>query len=229
MSADWILVIPVKGTAGAKSRLGGDPEHRSALAQAIAVDSVAAASAATAVARLVVVTDSAVAPIFEALGAEVVVDAGNGLNAAVRQGIQYAQSSPHGQTNGAQRIAILLGDVPALQPEELSAALDAAAAHTLAVVPDADGDGSVLITATAGAEHHPSFGADSFAAHSDAGYVALTVPANSGLRRDVDTLDQLRALDPTCVGPRTALLLDSVGGSNGVSGQLAAGVTIAHP
>jgi 2-phospho-L-lactate guanylyltransferase len=181
---DWTVVIPVKGTASAKSRLGASPE----LALAIALDTVAAALAAAPEPAnglsVVVVTSSALRARFEAFGARVILDENRGLNAAVAQGIAVA-SGP---------VAVLLGDVPALLPSELAAALDLAAQHPLALVADADNEGSVLIAALEPADHRPAFGVSSRAAHLAAGYVELDIPLDSGLRRDVDTPDQLAAL-----------------------------------
>ena len=183
-------MIPVKGTAEAKSRLGGSPE----LALAIALDSVEAAMGA---ARVIVVTTTDMAPHVIALGADVVPDAGGGLNAACRQGIAAAGPGP---------VAVLLGDVPALHPAELAAALKLAAGHPLAMVPDADDTGTVLITALRAADHAPAFGANSRALHSAAGYVELDLPADFGLRRDVDTPEQLAAL-ASRLSPHTRTLL----------------------
>jgi 2-phospho-L-lactate guanylyltransferase len=183
---DWTVVIPVKGTVAAKSRLGASPE----LALAIALDSVAEALVA---AKVIVVTSPSIAPQFEALGALVVIDASAGLNSAVAQGIAAAGDGP---------VAVLLGDVPALRSSELAAALELAEQHPLAFVPDADGEGTVLIAARASADHRPAFGLHSRAAHSAAGYVELDIPADSGLRRDVDTPAQLAALGDR-LGPRT--------------------------
>jgi 2-phospho-L-lactate guanylyltransferase len=188
--AEWTVVVPVKGTVSAKSRLGASSE----LALAIALDSVAAALAAV---DVIVVTAPGVAPAFEALGARVILDDNAGLNAAVAQGIRVA---------GTDAVAVLLGDVPALQPEELVAALELAAHHPLAFVADADSDGTVLITALRPTSHRPAFGTHSRAAHLTAGYVELAIPVTSGLRRDVDTAAQLAALAPR-VGPRTSALL----------------------
>jgi 2-phospho-L-lactate guanylyltransferase len=179
-------VIPVKGTASAKSRLGASPE----LALAIALDTVEAALAL----GVIVITSANIAPQFEALGARVLLDEGNGLNAAVRQGIAAA----------AGPVAILLGDVPALRTEELATALDLAAGHPKAFVADADSDGTVLLSALNGADHRPAFGLHSRAAHLAAGYVELALPVESGLRRDVDTPEQLEALAAR-VGSRTRL------------------------
>ena len=180
---DWTIVIPVKGTASAKSRLGGSAE----LALAIALDSVAAA---VEVAPVVVVTPHA--EPFEELGARVVADPGSGLNGAIAAGIAAA---------GDGAVAVLLGDVPALRPAELAAALTAAERHPLSFVPDADGEGTVLIAALRSSDHAPAFGADSRALHLAAGYVELDVPVDSGLRRDVDTPEQLAALAGR-LGPR---------------------------
>jgi 2-phospho-L-lactate guanylyltransferase len=175
---DWTVVIPVKGTTSAKSRLGASPE----LALAIALDTVAAAVATSVV---LVVTSPAIAESFQALGARVVHDTEHGLTAAVAQGIAAAGDGP---------VAVLLGDVPALRPDELAAALEQATQHPLAFVPDADNDGTVLITALAAADHRPAFGEHSRAAHLEAGYAELAIPLDSGLRRDVDIAVQLASL-----------------------------------
>jgi 2-phospho-L-lactate guanylyltransferase len=188
--ADWTVVIPVKGTVSAKSRLGASPE----LALAIALDTVAAALA---VGDVIVVTAFGIAPAFEALGARVILDENAGLNAAVLQGITAAHTDA---------VAALLGDVPALQPEELAVALELAEHHPLAFVPDADSDGTVLITALRASSHSPSFGLHSRAAHLAVGYVELAIPVTSGLRRDVDTAAQLAALGDR-VGSRTSAQL----------------------
>jgi 2-phospho-L-lactate guanylyltransferase len=184
--ADWTVVIPVKGTASAKSRLDASPE----LALAIALDTVAAARDA---ARVVVVTSVEVASAFEALGAQVVADAGGGLLASISQGLAVA---------GSGSVGVLLGDLPALRSAELAEALGLAERHPLAFVPDADNDGTVLLTALDASAHRPAFGAHSRAAHLAGGYVELDIALESGLRRDADTREQLAGLSSR-VGPRT--------------------------
>jgi 2-phospho-L-lactate guanylyltransferase len=190
--ADWTVVIPVKGTSSAKSRLGGSPE----LALAIALDTVAAAVVSSPV---LVVTGPSIASTFEELGARVLPHSDAGLLAAISEGIAAAGGGP---------VAVLLGDVPALRPSELEAALELAEQHPLAFVADADNDGTVLITARRAADHRPAFGVHSRAAHLAAGYVELEIPRDSGLRRDVDTAAQLAALGAR-VGPRTRAATDS--------------------
>lgn len=189
---DWTVVIPVKGTPDAKSRLGASAE----MAMAIALDTV---EAALMVAPVIVVTSGGAAPAFATLRATVVNDAGGGLNAAIRTGIAAAGDGP---------VAVLLGDLPALRSQELTDALEAAGRLPLAMVADAEGLGTVLIAARAASAHHPSFGEGSRALHAAAGYVELPVAADSFLRRDVDTAEQLRSIPVDRLGARTRLALD---------------------
>lgn len=195
MTGSWVVVIPVKGTPGAKSRLGGSEQ----LALAIALDTVAAA---VDVADVIVVTSQAAAPLFVELGARTCADPGGGLGAAVAAGIAFA-----GVGDPDLPIAVLLGDLPALTPFALVNALTMAEGHPLAMVADADNSGTVLITALSRATHSPAFGHDSRAAHRAAGYTELNVAETSVLRRDVDTAVQLHSLSRAVLGPRTRGLL----------------------
>ena len=204
---EWVVVIPVKGTADAKSRFGDAVPDRGAVALAIALDTTTAALAAESVVGVIVVTNAAVASAFDDLDALVVVEhEPAGLAAAIASGIDLASAlgAPGRGT------AVLLGDLPALTPAELDAALALAAAHDRAMVPDAEGSGTALVTAADGATHATAFGPGSAAAHVAAGYVALELPADSGLRNDVDTLEQLTALRPR-LGPHTTAALASAG------------------
>jgi 2-phospho-L-lactate guanylyltransferase len=181
---DWVIVVPVKGTAGSKSRLDASAE----LARAIALDTV---DVALTVAPVVVVTDAASAADFVRLGARVVDDPGGGLNAAIAAGVESV--APGSAT------AILLGDHPALTSAELSDALVAASGVPRGLVADADGTGSALTTALPGERHQFEFGEGSRQAHAAAGYLELE--GNwPGLRRDVDTAADLDGLE---LGPRT--------------------------
>ena len=170
-------MVPVKGTRQAKSRFG--PGDYSALALAMAADTVAAAMEADGVAGVLVVTSAEASSIFDNLGAFVIVQETRGLAAAVSLGVATAFE----MTEPGRGIAVLLGDLPALTSAELGAALTAACSHPLAMVADAAGDGTALITAANGATHAPAFGAGSSAAHRSAGYMPLEVYSNSGLDR----------------------------------------------
>ena len=116
----WTVVLPLKGGTGAKSRLGASP----ALAAAIALDCLDAVLGCPDVARVLVVTpDAGTAAEAPAAGATAVPESrpGAGLPAAVEDGLRPPRAS-------AGPVAVLLGDLPALRPDDLSAALGEAAA-----------------------------------------------------------------------------------------------------
>ncbi|MFB7894362.1 2-phospho-L-lactate guanylyltransferase [Microbacterium sp. NPDC056044] len=200
----WVVVVPVKPSARAKSRLDVDGVRRADLARAIALDTLAAATACELVAQVVVVTDDAAlareAAMIPSLRFVPEGDA-RGLDAAVAAGVASIDPS------GRMPRAALLGDLPALQPADLADALRAAASLPRAVVPDAEGTGSTLVTAGIGVEWASSFGDGSFARHVALGCQALQIPDASTLRRDVDTAAQLDAARTLGLGPRTAALL----------------------
>ena len=195
MTLAWTLVVPVKPASVGKSRLRVPGVDRASLARAIARDTVVAARRSALVARVLVVTG-------EPLGVEdveTVDDAGaRGLDAAIARGMAHAGDVPR---------AALLGDLPALRPEDLDAALLLAADADRAVVADAEGTGSTLVTAGPGIPWASAFGDGSFARHVGLGCAALPVAAASTLRRDVDTAAQLAAAASLGVGPHTTALL----------------------
>lgn len=91
----------------------------------------------------------------------------------------------------------MLGDLPALRPADLTAALRAARLVPRGVVADHTGEGTTLLTTRNMRQdpHTPQFGPGSARLHSEAGYRPLQVPASSSLRRDVDTAADLRAAE----------------------------------
>ncbi|GAA2590297.1 2-phospho-L-lactate guanylyltransferase [Microbacterium binotii] len=189
MNLDWTVVVPLKAAASGKSRLGASAE----LVRAIGLDTVAAAAA---VARVVVVTaDPRTAADAAAISGVTVVteEEPRGLNAAIILGMPPADGPR----------AALLGDLPSLRPDDLRSALDAAASVDRAVVADAEGTGSTLVTARAGAAWASAFGAGSLARHLALGCVRLDVSEQSTLRRDVDTMAQLAEAAALGLGPRS--------------------------
>jgi 2-phospho-L-lactate/phosphoenolpyruvate guanylyltransferase len=194
----WTIVIPVKAAASAKTRLAAAVSSalRAELARAFALDTIGAALAARNVSRVIVVGDE---PSM-AGGAEFLAEAegGQGLTAAIRHGVTRARSA------SSVPVGVLLGDLPALTPDELDAALDAAARHPLAFVRDAEGTGTTLATATAGTAFEPRFGLDSAALHVADGYVELA--ASAGLTHDVDTVEGLAGALALGVGMHTSAI-----------------------
>src|ERR1700684_3395908 len=70
---------------------------------------------------------------------------------------------------------------------------DAASAGGASFVPDAAGVGTTLYAVPPGSDFRPLFGGASRARHAASGATELDLSDISGLRRDVDTPDDLRA------------------------------------
>ncbi|KUL40586.1 2-phospho-L-lactate guanylyltransferase [Actinoplanes awajinensis] len=199
-----MAVIPVKGLDAAKSRLrGAVPEDRHPdLVLAMVRDTAAAVLGAGSVAGLIVVTgDPVVAAVVRELGGEVAPDPGAGLNAALRFGADEVAG------RAAHRV-VLTGDLPALRPGQLDAALGAARSRSF--VPDAAGTGTVLLAVPPGELLDPRFGPGSAAAHRASGATAL--PGDwPGFRQDVDTAADLAAVLDLGAGEWTRALLGDLG------------------
>lgn len=197
----WSIVVPVKRPELAKTRLADAAgAHRPDLARAFAADTVAAALACPLVDEVVVVTDDTeAAGELSALGGLVVADTPDaGLNAALRHGAEsVAQRRP------SSPLAALSADLPALRPDELATAIEAAAGFDVSFVADAHGIGTTLYAAGDPTRFDPRFGGRSRAAHRSAGAVELDVTAIPSVRRDVDTGVDLYDAVRLGVGPRT--------------------------
>ncbi len=215
MTVTWTVVIPVKVLARAKSRLGAlAGSRRPELALAMAADTVCAVLSCPEVGQVLVVTSDEVVEGFLApLGVAVVADDGppagrdaprgeleDGLNAALAHGARVAMRRWPG--NG---IAALSADLPALRPAELSRALRAAAAVAggAAFVADEQGIGTTLYAAAPGAVFQPMFGGASRRRHAAGGVCELLLEGIAGLRRDVDTPEDLRTAVTLGAGTRT--------------------------
>lgn len=243
--------MPTRGGAG-KSRLRvpgatHGAEHAT-LARAIARDTVAAALSAQLVDSVTVVTDDAALAAALADRCLLVADPGTGLAGAIAAGLAAVASQEVGPaasaggrpgagagTSGAAArtggvVAVLLGDVPAMRPDDLDAALAAGLQHAATAphpapadpqhasagaettsggdgttyLPDADGTGTVLLMGPAEALR-PVFGPGSAAAH---GRTATRLPlALPRLRRDVDDAADLAAAARLGLGPYTSAAL----------------------
>jgi 2-phospho-L-lactate guanylyltransferase len=203
----WRLVVPVKDARRAKSRLRGtSPAVRAALARAMALDTLDAAATALGAGSLVVVTsDDPVGATVRSWGATVLTDPGRGLNEAVRAGLAGSASRTVEPGTGW---AVLLGDLPAMRPRDLSTALAVCARHPSAVVPDAAGTGTTLLTSTR-RPPTPRFGPGSAARHAqDAALLVLRLPR---LRQDVDVAADLARASALGVGARTRGVLNGSG------------------
>jgi 2-phospho-L-lactate guanylyltransferase len=199
----WTVVIPAKALPAAKSRLLPaltDPAAHRSLVLAIREDTLAAAQRASSVARVLLAVDR---PQGAPAGVREIVQSRPGLNAAL------AEVAEHAATVWPEDgVAALVGDLPALQPEELDAALASASAHARAFVPDAAGTGTTLLAAAPGHALGPAFGAGSAARHRQD---AFELPAGAGLRHDVDTAEDLISAGRLPLGPATSAALAAIG------------------
>jgi 2-phospho-L-lactate guanylyltransferase len=206
--AGWSLVVPVKTLVAAKTRLAeAAGPYRAALAVAIARDTVRAALACPPVRRVVVVTgDPVPAAELAALGAHVVDDPQRGLNAALRFGAAEAVRLAPGD-----HVAALQADLPALRPAELARVLAAAARFERSFVPDAVEVGTTCYAVRRGEPFRPAFGGESRLRHLAGGAKELQLDGIASVRRDVDTIEDLRDALALGVGPHTAVVAAEMG------------------
>ena len=200
----WSMLIPVKVLGQAKSRLAGlAGPRRGELALAFACDTVGAVLGCREAARVIVITDDQVAgAALAGLGALVLADEPrDGLNPALRHGAAHA-----GSRWPESGMAALSADLPALRPAEIGRALRAASAWPSSFVADAAGGGTTLYAAAPGAAFLPAFGPASRVRHAAGGATELSLPGVPGLRRDVDTPEDLRGAAALGLGPHTAPL-----------------------
>jgi len=199
----------VKRLEQAKTRLGLPAADRARLALAMAEDTIRACVAAESVRRVVVVTDDPDgAAMAAAAGAVVVADEPDaGLNPALRHGARFAAGD-----DPELGVVTVSSDLPALRAADLDAVLRSAASDPVAVVADAAGTGTVLYAAARVGAFDPAYGVASWAAHAQAGAVDRTDAADPRLRRDVDTVADLREALALGVGPATRRAVDMIGG-----------------
>jgi 2-phospho-L-lactate guanylyltransferase len=203
--ARTLAVLPVKSFGRAKQRLGDDVAGRPALAEAMARDVIDALARVAALAGVVVVSRE-----LRIEGIEVVDDPVEaGQSAAASLGIRAALE------RGAERVLLVPGDCPVLDPAEVDALL-AEAADGVVIVPDRHGAGTNALLLAPPAVIAPAFGPGSFARHAALAHAAgatVRVSRLPSLELDVDTpgdLEALRAALPARGGgaARTRALLE---------------------
>lgn len=210
------LIVPVKSLARAKTRLlgaadegVGDPAAHARLSLALARDTIAAARSARGVHDVIAVTsDPEVGAVLAADGVAVLTDRPErGLNAALSFGAEVLLAR-----NPNRPVGALQADLPALRAGELADALAharialAAGTAPRAFCADAEGTGTTLLVCAPGVPLAPRFGVGSAEAHERGGALRLRGEW-PGLRRDVDTPDDLRLAAELGLGPATRAAL----------------------
>jgi len=187
----WRVLVPIKHSAAAKSRLLGATRSAADHAQLVhamqldTLDAVLALSTHPLLAGVAVVADELTVRL--PVGIERLADPGGGLNAALSGAA--AELAARYPDDG---VAALVGDLPGLRSADLVAALAQAESCPRAFVRDLAGTGTTLLTAALGQRLAPAFGLDSARRHAESGAVELT--ANVSLRADVDSPEDLRAV-----------------------------------
>ncbi len=201
------VIVAVKRLAAAKTRLAPvfSPSARENVVLAMLVDTLTAAARAADVHSITVVTpDDVAAEAAAGLGADVLPDLtpqghpdplNNAIAAAERVVIRNVSN-----------VVVLQGDLPALQPQELTETIFAARDHQRSFVADRLGTGTAALCAF-GAALDPRFGTDSAARHRNSGYAELTGEW-PGLRCDVDTPADLAVARGLGVGAATRRILE---------------------
>ena len=170
-------MLPVKSFGRAKSRLDGP--DRPALAAAMVADVLDALAQVPELEVIVVSSEPSIA-------ADVPDPAETGHNVAALLGIREAVA------RGAERVLLVPGDCPALDPDELRDLL--ATEAPVAIVPDRHGTGTNALLLTPPDALVPSFGPGSFARHRELAGPDARVAELPTLMHDVDTLEDLRTL-----------------------------------
>jgi 2-phospho-L-lactate guanylyltransferase len=205
-----LAVLPVKSFGRAKQRLGSAVDDRAALAAAMVGDVLEALSAVRGLEGVVVVSAQRTPGIEQAAHIEVVHDPLEaGQSPAAARGIQAAVA------RGAQRVLLVPGDCPALDPREVDELLDGAGPGVV-IVPDRHGSGTNALLIDPPGALAPAFGPGSFARHAALAHAAgatVRVGRLPSLELDVDTPGDLEALRATLDAgrdgaPRTRELLD---------------------
>jgi 2-phospho-L-lactate/phosphoenolpyruvate guanylyltransferase len=177
-----VAVLPVKSFGRAKQRLGAAlaGTERSELAEAMVADVLAALRRVEGVDHVVVVT------------AVVHDPEESGQSAAAARGVSAAAA------DGADRVLLVPGDCPALDPGEVSGLLAGGGPPPhLTIVPDRHGTGTNALLIAPPDAVAPSFGPGSFArhaAHARAAGVTVGVAQVPSLGLDIDTPGDLAAL-----------------------------------
>jgi 2-phospho-L-lactate guanylyltransferase len=216
-------VLPIKSFDSAKQRLA---EHlpagnRRALAQAMCADVLLALRRSAAVDDVIVVTSELNASaLASGHGVEVVDDpAETGQSPAAATGIARAVE------RGAERVLLVPGDCPALDPHEIDAlvAIAPGVAPSVVIVPDRHGTGTNAMLLSPPGVIAPAFGEGSFTRHRERGEAAgvqVIVEEVASLALDVDTPDDLAALrialeSTRGVAPNTVGMLRQLARSEG--------------
>ena len=191
-----IAILPIKTFEEAKQRLGDalDRPTRRVLAEAMFTDVLTGLRRCEGIDDLIVVTsDHGAERIAAGYGAAVVRDGQLGHSHAASLGIQQALES------AAQRVLLVPGDCPLLDPAEIDDLIARPmAGRSAVIVPDRHGTGTNALLLSPPDAFEPAFGSGSRERHEALGRAAGIDPQTvnvQSLALDVDTPEDLSALE----------------------------------
>jgi 2-phospho-L-lactate guanylyltransferase len=193
-----LAILPIKSFGEAKQRLADQftAGARRALAEAMFSDVLVALRRTASIDEVLVVSpDNGAKQIAGGYGAMVLDDTEDGHVPAARRGIAAAIEA------GAERVLLVPGDCPMLDPEELEELVTRTTpARSALIVPDRHGTGTNALLLTPPDSLAPAFGPGSCQRHRDAA-VSLGISGEvveiASLALDVDTPEDLEALRAT--------------------------------
>jgi 2-phospho-L-lactate guanylyltransferase len=206
-----LAILPVKSFGTAKQRLSDllGQGSREALAQAMFSDVLAALRRVKGLDAVAVVTDDARAESAAGGGRVLVLRdrSRTGQSEATNYGIEHAMQAAY------ERVLLVPGDTPLLDPLEIDGMLTRATVEDLdaVIVPDRGGTGTNALLLRPPDVFAPSFGPGSLERHVESAMakgINYRVEAVSSLMHDVDTPDDLADLgeildERRAVAPRT--------------------------
>ena len=195
-------ILPLKPFGDAKERLatGLDSGQRKMIAEAMARDVVAALARCRQLDGVVVISAEPKAPeLAEGVADAVLPDTRTGHSAAALLGVEWALEK------GFERVVMVPGDCPLLDPDELDTLLENCARQRLdfVVVPDRMGSGTNALVIRPPDALAPSFGPGSRERHLALGLAAglrtaaIELPT---LALDLDTAEDLMELAERLAG-----------------------------
>jgi 2-phospho-L-lactate guanylyltransferase len=218
-----LAVLPVKSFGRAKQRLGEavGADQKRALARAMVGDVLEALGRVDGLAGVIVVSAEALGDDLAAASSkgrrferavELVHDPEEaGQSTAALRGVRAAVE------RGAERVLLVPGDCPALEPREVTELL-AEPQEGVVIVPDRHGAGTNALLIAPPEALAPAFGPGSFARHAALAHAAgarVRIGRLPSLELDVDTPGDLAALRAALAGrsggaTRTRALLETI-------------------
>lgn len=191
----WRAVVPLRAFAQGKTRLrsfGHDPAVTE-LARLLALRTIAVLESVPEISSVLVVTDETGESFAASTKTSVLRESRPaGLNTAVERGLLELGYGARRASADPVRILVLHADLPLVERGEVSDALLAVEELAAdAFVADESGAGTTALAFFGGAFRAPRFGPGSALLHRLHGFASLDLPREHGMRRDLDTWEQV--------------------------------------